>query len=33
MTGQQREFAVGDRVIRRLAASKYGGATVFEIVP
>jgi len=24
MTGQQREFAVGDRVIRRYAASKYG---------
>ncbi len=33
MTGQQREFAVGDRVIRRLAASKYGAGTVFEIVP
>lgn len=33
MTGQQREFAVGDRVIRRYAASKYGAGTVFEIVP
>ena len=33
MTGQHREFAVGDRVIRRYAAAKYGVGTVFEIVP
>ena len=33
MTGQQREFAVGDRVIRRYTAAKYGAGTVFEIVP
>lgn len=33
MTGRQREFAVGDRVIRRYTAAKYGAGTVIEIVP